>query len=326
MKESPGALTRIQKGLQKTSTLIRSGLGGLFRGDRVVVDEQELEHLEQTLIEADLGVETAFQLIEALREKGVFPNREAVRLFLEERMLRQFLDGERALIETPAPAVLVFAGINGAGKTTTIAKLARRLTRSGKRVCLAAADTFRAAAVEQLDVWAERLDVPIVRHRMGSDPAAVAHDACVSARARNLDYVLVDTAGRLHNQRHLMEELKKILRVIRSRVGDESVERILVLDGIAGQNSYAQARHFNESVGVDSAVVTKLDGSARGGIVLAVEKQLSIPVKFVGVGEGMDDLVPFSPHPFVRALLCEGETGGFAASPRDPGTGGAGRS
>ena len=301
--EKTGYFGSIKKGLFKTSQLIKSGFVGLFSPDKKKNFEEELENFERILIEADLGAEFSLHLIDEIRMHAAYKSAEELKVFVEKILLTEFMDCDRSLKSGSKPRVLLFSGINGAGKTTSIAKIANMLQRDGKKTMLAAADTFRAAAVDQLSIWAERIGIPIVRHKMGADPGAVAHDACESAKARDIDYVLIDTAGRIHNQNALMEELKKVVRVVKSRVGESSVENLLVLDGNTGQNGFLQAKSFKEAIGIDGIIVTKLDGTAKGGIVALVEKGLSIPVKFIGVGEGMDALVPFSPQAFVKALL-----------------------
>ena len=302
-QNNTGYFNRIRSGLNKTSSIIRTGITGLFQGGGKRLDEEELEHLEQILIESDLGVELTVEIMDSLRERKQWASAEAVRDFLRNRLANEFLTIDRNLKSESRPRVILFAGINGSGKTTSIAKITHALHNQGQKVILAAADTFRAAAIDQLGIWADKLGAPLVRHQMGSDPAAVAHDACESAKARNIDTVLIDTAGRLHNQNFLMEELKKIVRVVNAKAGEAALECLLVLDGNAGQNSFVQAKNFQSEIGVDGIVITKLDGTAKGGIVVSVEKELGIPVKFIGVGEQMGDLVPFVPEAFVEALI-----------------------
>lgn len=300
-------LQSLKKGFKKTSNFIRSGIHGLFSGGRKSLSEDELENMERIFIEADLGVDFSFQLIEDLRDEKSLHSVEEVRKFIKEKILKEFKNSNRNLKNISSPHVILFIGINGSGKTTTIAKMAKKLKNEGNKILLCASDTFRAAAIEQLTIWSDRLELPIVKHKMGADPAAVAHDACERAKARNYDYVLIDTAGRLHNQNSLMEELKKIVRIIKARLGEGTLESLLVIDGNGGQNSFVQAQNFKETIGVDGIAITKLDGTAKGGIVVSIEKELSIPVKFVGVGEKMDDLIPFEPEAFVEALLKSDE-------------------
>ncbi|MBN2144387.1 MAG: signal recognition particle-docking protein FtsY [Candidatus Aureabacteria bacterium] len=299
-----GLFSRFSAGFIRTSQSIKGGLSVLFSSPDKKLEEEELQNLERVLIETDLGVDISMTLVDMLRHKR-FSSREEVKAFIKQELLKRFSSSGRELGEKGKPRVVLFVGINGSGKTTSIAKIASLLQKKGKTVLLAAGDTFRAAAIEQLSIWAERLSVPIVRHKMGADPAAVAHDACESAKAKGIDYVLVDTAGRLHNQNALMEELKKVVRVISARVGEDALEKLLVIDGNAGQNSFFQARHFQESVRLDGIIITKLDGSAKGGVVVSIEEELTIPVKWVGLGESVDDIVPFSPDVFLSALLEE---------------------
>jgi fused signal recognition particle receptor len=250
-----------------------------------------------------VGAVLSAQIVERVRLDPAASTPDGVRAALAA-ILRETLGAPRALQIDPPPAVVLMLGVNGSGKTTTIGKLAHRLQAEGRRVLLAAADTFRAAAIEQLEVWGERVGAEVVRHRAGSDPAAVVFDAAQAAAARRADVLIVDTAGRLHTKVNLMEELKKIDRVVARALPGAPVERLLVLDAGTGQNGLAQARHFHQAVDLTGAVLAKLDGTAKGGIVVAVAQQLKIPVVFVGVGEGVDDLVPFDPEAFAAALLA----------------------
>ncbi len=295
---------RFKEGLKNTTRSLTGGITSLFSGEKKRLLEEELEHLEQALIEADLGVNLALEIMDALRGQKPKTADEA-RHLIREILWKQFLKTPRTLSFQGKPHVFLFAGINGSGKTTSIAKIATLLKAQGKSLLLAAGDTFRAAAVEQLSIWAERLSVPIVKHPMGADPAAVAYDACASAKAKGVDAVLIDTAGRIHNQHALMEELKKVLRVIQKQIPAEHIEILLVLDGNSGQNAFVQAKHFKDAIGIGGLIVTKLDGTAKGGIVVSVERELKIPVKFVGLGEKAEDLLPFVPEDFVDALLLE---------------------
>ncbi len=293
---------RFKEGLKNTTRSLTHGILSLFSGEKKRLFEEELEHLEQVLIEADLGVNLAIEIMETLRKqkpKTVDDARHTIR----EILWKQFLKTPRDLVFSEKPQVFLFVGINGSGKTTSIAKIASLLKAQGKKVMFAAGDTFRAAAVEQLSIWAKRLNVPIVKHPMGTDPAAVAYDACASAKAKDMDALLMDTAGRIHNQHALMEELKKVIRVIQKQIPAEQMEILLVLDGNSGQNAYVQAKSFKEAIGIGGLIVTKLDGTAKGGIVVSVERELKIPVKFVGLGEKLEDLIPFIPEDFVDALL-----------------------
>lgn len=276
------------------------------------LDEETLENIEEQLIAADMGVETSLDLIETVREKINFGDRQDASAVLEclrdELMRRLEKTGgngrKRPEAQAPAPHVILVTGVNGVGKTTTIGKLANRFVRDGKKVVLGAADTFRAAASEQLEIWAERSGVEIVRNRPAADPAAVAFDTVTAACNRGADLVLIDTAGRLHNKSNLMEELRKIHRTIGRKLPGAPHEVLLVLDATTGQNGLAQARIFKEAVSVTGIVLTKLDGTAKGGIVVAIQDQLGIPIRYVGVGEGIDDLQPFSARAYVEALFA----------------------
>jgi fused signal recognition particle receptor len=296
---------RFRERLGRSRTAFSRGLAGLLA--RGPDDETAWEELEEALLGADVGVATTTELIERLRgrAKGAADLRELLRAELldavgsDDRSLN--LD---FIPEAERPGVVLVVGVNGTGKTTTCGKLALALSEEGKQTVLAAADTFRAAATEQLVLWGERVGAQVVRHQQGADPAAVAFDALASARAKHADVLLVDTAGRLHTKTNLMEELKKIRRVL-EREGGQVREVLLVLDATTGQNGLAQAKQFTQAVGVTGLVLTKLDGTAKGGIVVAVQRELGIPVKLVGLGEGAHDLAPFDPEAFVDALLAE---------------------
>ena len=252
------------------------------------------------------GVDTSTEAVDTLRERvkaNKIKDPEEVKACLREILVETLDVGDPALDLTEKPAVLLMIGVNGVGKTTTIGKLAHQLKQAGNRVLLAAGDTFRAAAADQLAIWADRAQVEIVRHEEGSDPAAVVFDAMNAARARRVDVVLVDTAGRLHNKQNLMNELNKIRRVIDREGEKSSKEVLLVLDATTGQNGLIQAKQFGESAGITGIVLTKLDGTAKGGVVVAIAKEMGVPVKFVGLGEGIDDLQPFDPVAFVNALI-----------------------
>ena len=270
------------------------------------IDEDFFEELEETLILSDMGVDTSTEAVDTLRERvkaNKIKDPEEVKACLREILVETLDVGDPALDLTDKPAVLLMIGVNGVGKTTTIGKLAHQLKQAGNRVLLAAGDTFRAAAADQLAIWADRAQVEIVRHEEGSDPAAVVFDAMNAARARRVDVVLVDTAGRLHNKQNLMNELNKIRRVIDREGEKSSKEVLLVLDATTGQNGLIQAKQFGESAGITGIVLTKLDGTAKGGVVVAIAKEMGVPVKFVGLGEGIDDLQPFDPVAFVNALI-----------------------
>jgi len=270
------------------------------------VDEDFFEELEENLILSDMGMDTTLEAVETLRERvkaNKIKEPEEVKACLREILVEMLDVGPTDLDLTDKPAVILMIGVNGVGKTTTIGKLANLLKNQGNRVLLAAGDTFRAAAADQLAIWADRAKVDIVRHEEGSDPAAVVFDAMNAARARKTDVVLVDTAGRLHNKQNLMNELNKIRRVIDREGTASSKEVLLVLDATTGQNGLIQAKQFGESAGITGIVLTKLDGTAKGGVVLAIAKEMGVPVKFVGLGEGIDDLQPFDAVAFAEALV-----------------------
>ena len=270
------------------------------------IDEDFFEELEESLILADMGMDTTMEAVEELRSRvkeRKLKDPEDVKACLREILVEMLNVGDPDLDLAGKPAVLLMIGVNGVGKTTTIGKLAHLLKGEGNRVLLAAGDTFRAAAADQLSIWADRARVEIVRHEEGSDPAAVVFDAMNAARARKVDVVLVDTAGRLHNKQNLMNELNKMSRVIDRESPDSSKEVLLVLDATTGQNGLIQAKQFGQSAGITGIILTKLDGTAKGGIVLAIAKELEVPVKFVGLGEGIDDLQPFDPAEFAQALI-----------------------
>ena len=301
-----GFIGRLRERLGKTRAVLAEGVRRVFAGRRV--DDAVWEELEQVLIEGDLGVETAFSIIEDMKkiakDRGILES-EALFDVLKEELVMLLCQGDHSLVwDAPSkPHVTLIAGVNGSGKTTTTGKIAAKLTGEGRKVVLGAADTFRAAASEQLAIWSDRSGAQLVRHNEGADPASVAYDAVDAAIARGADNVLIDTAGRLHTKIHLMEEMKKIQRVIRKRVPDAPHEVLLVLDATTGQNGLQQARVFTEALNVTGIVLTKLDGTAKGGMAVAIQKQLGIPIKLVGVGEGIDDLQPFVPRDFVEALL-----------------------
>jgi fused signal recognition particle receptor len=299
MAEGGGWLGRLRASLFNTREVISTRHDALLTRPP---HDSFYEELEELLIQADLGAPFAAEVVDRVRRDPVARTPEAVRAALGA-ILREALGTPGTLRLDPPPAVVLIIGVNGAGKTTTIGKLAHRLTNEGRRVLLAAGDTFRAAAIEQLELWGERAGVAVVRHQAGADPAAVVFDAAQAAAARHADVLICDTAGRLHTKTNLMEELKKIDRVVARALPNAPVERLLVLDAGTGQNGLAQARHFNDAVGLTGAVLTKLDGTAKGGIVIAVARELQIPITFVGVGEGVDDLMPFDPETFVSELL-----------------------
>ena len=299
-----GFFDKIKQGLSKTRDALSSTLGSVFSGSEI--DEDFYEELEESLILADLGVDTSVKAAELLRKKvkeDHLKTTDEAKNALKEILVQMLKQGDTALKMTTKPAVVLVIGVNGVGKTTTIGKIATRLVREGKSVLLVAADTFRAAAADQLEIWAERSGAAIVRQNEGADPASVVFDGIRSAKAKNVDVILIDTAGRLHNKQNLMNELGKISRIVERELPDADREVLLVLDGTTGQNGLVQAKQFKEIAGVTAVALTKLDGTAKGGIVIAVADSLQIPVKFVGVGEQADDLMPFEAEPFVEALL-----------------------
>ncbi len=299
-----GFFSKIKEGLKKTRTSIGEGFNSVFSVFRKV-DEEFLEELLELLIMADVGYETSERIIDELRKKAKLENlndSESVKAALAEIIAESMRGGNDLNISTK-PSVILVVGVNGVGKTTTIGKLAHRLSESGKKVIIGAADTFRAAAIDQISVWAERSGTDIVKHKDGADPAAVVYDTIAAAKARNADVIICDTAGRLHNKKNLMGELEKITRVIDRELPDADKEILLVLDATTGQNAIEQAKDFKEAVGVTGVALTKLDGTAKGGITIAVKDVTGVPVKLVGVGEGMDDLQYFEPDAFAKALV-----------------------
>ena len=299
-----GFFSKIKEGLKKTRTSIGEGFNSVFSVFRKV-DEDFLEELLEPLIMADVGYETSERIIDELRKKAKLENlndSESVKAALAEIIAESMRGGNDLNISTK-PSVILVVGVNGVGKTTTIGKLAHRLSESGKKVIIGAADTFRAAAIDQIAVWAERSGTDIVKHKDGADPAAVVYDTIAAAKARNADVIICDTAGRLHNKKNLMGELEKITRVIDRELPDADKEILLVLDATTGQNAIEQAKDFKEAVGVTGVALTKLDGTAKGGITIAVKDVTGVPVKLVGVGEGMDDLQYFEPDAFAKALV-----------------------
>ena len=299
-----GFFEKLKNGLKKTKDGFMSKLE-LLMNSFTKIDEDFFDELEETLILSDIGAETSMEFCDKLRQAvkrtGATDPADVKKLLRE--IIAEMLTGGNELRLDTKPSVIMVIGVNGAGKTTTIGKLAANLRSQGKKVIVAAADTFRAAAIDQLNVWTDRAGVDIIKHSEGSDPAAVVFDALSAAKARGADVVLCDTAGRLHNKKNLMEELKKIARVISREVPDASVETLLVLDATTGQNAVNQAKLFSESAEITGIVLTKLDGTAKGGIIIPIKNELGIPVKLVGVGEKIDDLQPFSPEDYVQALF-----------------------
>ncbi len=305
------SFSRLSEGLSKTRDEVVGKINRLVTA-RGKIDDETLEQIEEILIGADVGVEVSLALVESIRSRVMddkYTDAAELDALIKDEMSRMIGGdgGSEAepfeIPENPRPYVIMVVGVNGVGKTTTIGKLAYNYKREGFGVVIGAADTFRAAANEQLDIWAKRADVDIVIQAHGADPAAVAYDAIVSAAGRGADVVIIDTAGRLHTRVNLMEELKKIKRVIQKHTPGAPHEVLLVVDGSTGQNAIQQARQFNEAVGLTGIVVTKLDGTAKGGMVFAITRELNIPVRFVGVGEQLDDLQPFNRQAFVDALF-----------------------
>ena len=300
-----GFLDKIKQGLSKTKQALGNTLVGIFTGFSEI-DDDFYDELEEALILADLGVETACKAVEKLRKtvkEQHLKETEEARVALKNILTEMLNVGSTQLDLSTKPAVILVIGVNGVGKTTTIGKLAAQLTSQGKNVLLVAGDTFRAAAADQLEIWAGRSGASIVRQNEGADPASVVFDGIQSAKAKGSDVIIIDTAGRLHNKQNLMNELGKISRIVARELPEASREVLLVLDGTTGQNGLIQAKQFKEFAGVTAVALTKLDGTAKGGIVIAVADALQIPVKFIGVGEQVDDLMPFEAEAFVEALL-----------------------
>ena len=300
-----GFFDKIKAGLTKTRDALSNTLGNVFSGFSQL-DDDFYDELEESLILADLGVETSVKATERLRKtirEQHLKTPEEAKEALKEILVDMLNVGDTALDLSTKPAVILVIGVNGVGKTTTIGKIATQLVGQGKKVMLVAGDTFRAAAADQLEIWAGRSGADIVRQHEGADPASVVFDGIQAARARNSDVIIIDTAGRLHNKTNLMNELNKISRIVNRELPDAAKEVLLVLDGTTGQNGLIQAQQFKEIAGVTAVALTKLDGTAKGGIVIAVSDSLQIPVKFVGVGEQADDLMPFVARDFVEALI-----------------------
>ncbi|PLW83500.1 signal recognition particle-docking protein FtsY [Kineobactrum sediminis] len=302
-----GFFARLRRGLGRTSDTLVHGLGNLFLGSKEI-DTELLEELESRLLLADVGVDATVEVIDSLTRRisrRELTRPEALGDALQEELLELLKPCEKPLDVTgKKPFVILMVGVNGVGKTTTIGKLARRYQAEGRSVMLAAGDTFRAAAVEQLQVWGERHEVPVIAQQTGADSASVLFDALQAAKARNVDVLIADTAGRLHNKDHLMDELKKVVRVMAKLDPEAPHEIMLVLDAGTGQNALTQARQFQEVVGVTGITLTKLDGTAKGGVIFAIARKLGLPIRFIGVGETAEDLRPFAAEPFIRALFA----------------------
>ncbi len=306
-ESKPSLMARLKRGLFMTHTELVARVGDAIKA-RFSPDPKALASLEEALLAADVGPATASELVEAVRvEAG---RRDAEESDVVRRVLKAEIERRLSVAGPPVgaprpgqPRVVLIVGVNGTGKTTTAAKLAARVAAAGGKPVLAAADTFRAAAIDQLEVWAERIGIPLVKHRPGADPAAVVFDACTTAKARGADVLFIDTAGRLHTKHNLMEELSKIRRIAGREIEGAPHEVLLVLDAVTGMNGLVQAREFLRAAGVTGLVLTKMDGTAKGGVVLAIVRELAIPVKFVGVGETVDDLLDFDPAGFASALI-----------------------
>ncbi len=299
-----GIFSKINKGLQKTRLSMAGAIDTVLHGVNEITDEM-FDDLEEILVMGDVGVTTATEIIDRLRAKVAkenLRNGQQVRKAIKE-IVAELLDGGEQMEMITMPSIILVIGVNGVGKTTTIGKMAALYKSQGKKVILGAADTFRAAAIDQLEIWADRAGVDIVKHKEGADPAAVVFDTINAGKARNADIIIIDTAGRLHNKKNLMDELAKIYRVIDRELPWSDRESLLVLDATTGQNAVNQAREFKNVAEITGIVLTKLDGTARGGVVLAIKHDLNVPVKFVGVGEQMDDLQPFSPAAFAEGLF-----------------------
>lgn len=305
-----GFFARLKQGLSKTSASIGEGMASLFLGKKVI-DDELLEDIETRLLTADVGVEATAVIIQSLTQKVArkqLTDADALYKSLQAELAAMLKPVEAPLVITPKkPFVILVVGVNGAGKTTTIGKLAKKLQGEGKKVMLAAGDTFRAAAVEQLQVWGERNKIPVIAQHTGADSASVIFDAVQAAKARSIDVLIADTAGRLHTKDNLMEELKKVRRVIGKLDADAPHEVLLVLDAGTGQNAISQAKQFNQTVQLTGLALTKLDGTAKGGVIFALAKQFGLPIRYIGVGEGIDDLRTFEAEPFVQALFAERE-------------------
>ena len=303
-----GLFKKIKEGLKKTRDSVVSQIDSMLKSF-TKIDEELFEELTELLVMGDVGIQTAEQITDELRVKvkkeGIKDPNEITKLLQE--VVADMLRGDEELKISTKPSIILVIGVNGVGKTTTIGKLANNLKKQGKSVLLAAADTFRAAAIEQLEIWADRSGCDIVKQNEGSDPAAVTYDAISAAKARNTDVIICDTAGRLHNKRLLMDKNKKIGRVIDRELPDADKEYLLVLDATTGQNAVNQAEQFSKATGITGIVLTKLDGTAKGGVVLAIKNGLGIPVKYIGVGEQIDDLQEFVPEDFAKALFDFGD-------------------
>jgi fused signal recognition particle receptor len=306
VSQEPGLLDRLKAGIQKTRSGLLDRLEDAIAG-RKEIDAAVLDEIEETLYTADIGVATTTEIVERLRERvdrNLLADGDELKRLIREHLLEVLEGAERPMPHVAEPpAVVMVVGVNGSGKTTTIGKLARRYQTEGRKVLLCAADTFRAAAIEQLEVWGQRTGTDVIRQKTGADPSAVIFDALQAAKARKVDYVIVDTAGRLHTKENLMAELEKMRRTATRVVPGSPHEVLLVLDATTGQNGLEQARRFTESSGVTGIVLTKLDGTAKGGVVVAITRELNLPIRYIGVGEKADDLLPFDPEQFIASIF-----------------------
>ena len=309
-KQGNNIFSRLKTGLSKTRKVLTTDINELFSPGKAI-DEALFEELEEILISSDLGIDVTMEMMESIKQKAKkLSDSEELKQVLKNELIGLFpnnpitdnLDAANEL-QITKPHVIMVVGVNGTGKTTTLGKLAMKFTSKGQKVLIAAADTFRAAAIEQVEIWANRSDASIVKHKEGADPAAVAYDSVEAALARNIDIVLIDTAGRLHTQKNLMEELKKIKRSINKKLPGAPHEVLMVLDATTGQNAISQANLFNEAVGLTQIALTKLDGTAKGGIVAAIAGSMKLPIKYIGVGEQIADLQEFDPKRFINALF-----------------------
>ena len=300
-----GFFSKLKEGLSKTKNSFNEKMNNVFSNFRKV-DEELLEELEEVLIMSDVGVETSLKIIDNLRtriKREKIEDEEGVKKALREEIKKIFDDVQENNEEKSKPSVILVVGVNGVGKTTSIGKIANRLRQDGKKVVIAAADTFRAAAVEQLEIWADRANCDIVKRKEGSDPASVVYDAIKVAKEKNADILICDTAGRLHNKKYLMDELEKIKKVIDKELPDSSKEVLMVLDATTGQNAISQVKAFKETVDINGIILTKLDGTAKGGAIIGIVSENNIPVKFIGVGEQIEDMEKFNSEDFVKALI-----------------------
>jgi fused signal recognition particle receptor len=306
VSQEPGLLDRLKAGIEKTRSGLLDRLEDALAGRREI-DAAVLDEIEETLYTADIGVATTTEIIDRLRERAdrnLLSDGDELKRLIREHLLEVLEGAERPMPHVAEPpAVVMVVGVNGSGKTTTIGKLAQRYQSEGRKVLLCAADTFRAAAIEQLEVWGQRTGTDVIRQKTGADPSAVIFDALQAAKARKADYVIVDTAGRLHTKENLMSELEKMRRTATRVVPGAPHEVLLVLDATTGQNGLEQARRFTESSGVTGIVLTKLDGTAKGGVVVAITRELNLPIRYIGVGEKVDDLLPFDPEQFIASIF-----------------------